>query len=108
MLKQLGHSGQHQTRTKGTNFTIKSDVIKNTRRCQKCLVGRLSRVSEGRNIKHSTRKVVIKRGHSGGGDLRSIEKAVIFVENNFMGQFSYLKIIAHRYFAGIQNSLTIN
>jgi len=48
MLKQLGHSGKHQTRTAGTNFTIESDVIKDTRRWQKCLLGRLSRVSEGR------------------------------------------------------------
>ena len=30
MLKQLGYSG-HQTRTKGTNFTIKSDVINTVR-----------------------------------------------------------------------------
>jgi len=43
-----------------------------------------------------------------GGNPRSIEKAVIFVENNFMGQFPYLKIIEHMYFAGIQNSLIIN
>jgi len=64
MLQQLGH----QTRTAGTNFAIKSDVIKDTRRWQKCLLGRLSRVSEGRNIKHCTRKVVMKRGHTWGGE----------------------------------------
>ena len=62
---------------------------------------------KGQNIKQCTWKVVIKRGHS-GGNLRSIEKAVIFVENYFMGQFTYLKIIAHMYFAHIQNSLIIN
>jgi len=67
MLKQLWHSGQHQTRTEGTTFTTISDVIKDTRRWQKCLLCRLSRESEGRNIKHSTRKVVIKRGHGRGG-----------------------------------------
>jgi len=64
MLKQLGH----QTRTAGINFAIKSDVIKDTRRWQKCLLGKLSRVSEGRNIKHSTRKVVIKEDIVGVGE----------------------------------------
>ena len=43
-----------------------------------------------------------------GGDLRIIEQAVIFVKINFKGQFPYLKLIAHMYFAGIRNSLIIN
>jgi hypothetical protein len=62
MLKQLGHAC-HQTTTEGTNFTIKSDEIKDSRRWQKCILGGLCRESEGRTIKHSTTRVVTKRGH---------------------------------------------